>query len=502
MLTFRFAASLHVVLRYLAGIAINLADTALLLAEYTRSGVATWPSCVLENVNQVAQTAAELSKVPACKSLPLHWLAWLPQRAAVLRWTNRGARISTDSKLTRRAAPQLHYRSTLRPLAGWVSSAIATILNSAVPYDVRYKNIAAAYPSSPEQLSLADLWDYAANIALIFILVRFLLAAAASTFVRNHLRHLYQLSPRIVLFPSLSTLRAIVLHVPTDASRTSRLILEILALPVFVVHQLGYTNLPPRKDGESIYFRYTAIAALTPLWVLAFAATMVLFVFGSVLDFVSRGVKRMFGQKTGADWHHLDVERGSPDAGHAIWKPELAMYKPAGAASPAGSSDDDLSPLPGAWSSARIWEDIKRDKGALLREKDNLDAEKAAWRLEVTRQKEEKRAFDLECQRLREERIEFQKQQQKLNADIKASAEARKEVEVILRSFIDKSQRTGQVIGGLKTRIEMLPVANGMILGNPTPPASPKTSKAEYSDYTPGVNKTKKSMARAAAIPA
>jgi hypothetical protein len=377
---------------------------------------------------------------------------------------------------------------------------MATILISAVPYDVRYKNLAAAYPNL-EQLSLADLRDYAANIGLIFILVRFLLAAAASTFVRNHLRHLYQLCPRIGLLPSPSSLRPIILHLPTDVSRTFHLILEILALPFYVVHQLGYTNLPPRKDGESIYFRYTAIAALTPLWVLAFAVTMVLFVFGSVLDFVSRGVKRIFGQNTITEWHHLDIERGSPDGGHAIWRPESAMYKPA-TASPTCSSDEDLSPLPCALSSAKVWEDIKRDKGALLREKDNLDAEKAAWRLEVTRQKQAKHGFDLERQRLREERIEFQKQQQKLNADIKASAEARKEVETILRSLIDKSQRARQVIGGLHTRVEMLPVANGMVIGNPTPPASPKTSKAEDSDYAPSANKTKKSMARAAAIPA
>lgn len=371
---------------------------------------------------------------------------------------------------------------------------------------MRYKNIAAAYPSL-EQLSLADLWACAANISLIFILFRFLSTAATSTFVRNHLDHLRQLSPRIVLFPpSHPKLRDIIHHLPA-LSTIPYLILEILALPVFIVHQLGYTNLPPRKDGESIYFRYTAIAALTPLWILAFAATMVLFVFGSVLDFVSRNVKKMFGQKTTTDWQQIDVERGTPGVEHAVWKPETAAWKPDTttiAVSPTGSTDtdtdDQLSPLPGAWSSAKVWEDIKRDKGALLREKDSLDAEKAAWRLEVARQKEEKHAFDLERQRLREERLEFQKQQLKLKADIKASADARNEVEAILRSFIDKSQRSSQVIGSLKTRVEMLPVSNGIMLGNPTPPASPKTSRPEYADYSPNPNK-RKARARAA-IPA
>jgi len=427
--------------------------------------------------------------------------AQLPdQRAAMLRWTNRCMRMCTDNMLTRRAAPQLHYRSTIQPLAGRVSYAIATILNSAVPYDVRYKNIAAAYPRL-EQLSLADLWVCAANTSLIFILFRFLFTIATSTFVRNHLHHFRQLSPRIVLTPSHRKLRDIIHHLPTDLTTTSYFIVEILALPVFVVHQLGYTNLPPRKDGESIYFRYTAIAALTPLWVLAFAATMVLFVFGSVLDFVSRSVKKIFGQKTTTDWHQIDVEHGT-DIEHAVWRPRTAAWKSDNAVATfhTGSSDDDLTPLPGAWGSAKVWEDIKRDKGALLREKDNLDAERAAWRLEVTRQKEEKRAFDLERQRLRGERLEFQKQQQRLNADIKASAEARKDVEAILRSFIEKSQSSSQVISKLQTRVKSLPVTNSMMLGNPTPPASPKSSRTEYADCSPTPSKRRARVQ--AAIPA
>ncbi|KAF8539654.1 hypothetical protein BDD12DRAFT_85121 [Trichophaea hybrida] len=292
------------------------------------------------------------------------------------------------------------------------------------------------------------------------MVIRFLILFGTSTFVKSVYHStvgpLRELSPRAVV-PSIYSFRRTVKSL--NRTITPIFLLEILALPVFLVHQIGYRNLPPRKPDESLYFRYISIAALTPLWILAVAAAMVLFMFGAVVDFFGRNLKRMFRRQPKASgWHQLDVERGG------AWQPDSAT----------SSSIEDMTKLPGAWGSAKVWDDLRRDQEALIREKDNFDSEKTAWKQECARTKEEKRAFEQEKQRLREEQAVFQQQQQRWKEEREAAAEAKREVEMILRSFIEKSKKSGMVIAGMKRGIEM----KQMMLGNPTPPASPKSERA------------------------
>jgi hypothetical protein len=308
----------------------------------------------------------------------------------------------------------------------------------------------------PQAVSLNTAWGVAANLSLIYLLARFLLIPVATyTFVLL----LHRFSPH-------NTKKD--LHATTSHPSSSPLysLLNILALPFYLVHQLGVNNLPPLKPGESLIFRRLSITALVPLWCCALTAAMVLFTFGSVTDFLSRTVMGIFRrQPKPAEWHSLDVERGQQQ-----WQPHSA------------ASSEDMTKTPGAWGSTRVWEDLRRDQGALQQERVSLDAEKAAFQAEAQRALEEKRAFDLEKQRLREERAAFQQQQQKFQRELLASAQARKEIEGIIKMFIEKSKRSGEIIGNLRTRVDGLPVINGNMLGNPTPPASPKMEKGYRSE--------------------
>jgi regulator of replication initiation timing len=321
---------------------------------------------------------------------------------------------------------------------------------------------------------------------LIFLLARFLLLVASSAFVQNNfLLPLLEFSPRAVI-PSVSTFRKTLKHLRT-IQQTPNHLLDALALPFYILHQLGFSNLPPHKEGESIIFRRTTITVLVPLWCCALTAAMVLFTIGSVTEFLSRTVMGMFRrQPKTPEWHQLDVERG-------MWQPQ----------SPNSSSTEDMTKMPGAWGSAKVWEDLRRDQGVLQQERGSFDAEKAAWKAEVAKQMEEKRAFDLEKQRLREERLALQQQQQKFQAEMAASTEARKEVEGIIKMFVEKSKRSGEIIGNLKNRVERLPVMNGNMMGNPTPPASPKIEKVYRSEKveiaTPYSQNKRKARIQAAA---
>lgn len=355
-----------------------------------------------------------------------------------------------------------------RPFNDAVSFARATALttlDSFVPQAgaLRSENIAAACPN-PGKLA-AHVWGTAANLSLLYLLARFLLLVGSTAFVQNNLIHpLRELSPRAVL-PSVTTYRKLC-RLLRIIQKTPHTLLETLAFPFFVLHQIGFSNLPPLKQGESLIFRRTAITALVPLWCCALTAAMVVFTFSSVTEFLGRTVMGMFRrQPKSPEWHQLDVERG-------MWQqPQSAT-----------STDDMTRVMPGAWGSSKVWEDLRRDQGALQQERINFDAEKAAFKAEAQKQLEEKRAFELEKQRLREERLALQQQQQKFQAEVAASAEAKKEVETIIKLFVEKSKRSNELIGNLKSRVEMLPVINGNMMGNPTPPASPKIEKGYRSE--------------------
>jgi hypothetical protein len=326
------------------------------------------------------------------------------------------------------------------------------------------ENIVAAAAAAAQQqqaVSLNAVCVVATNLALIYLLARFLLLVATCTFVLLH--PLSRFSPRAVI-PSPSTFYNT--EKLSHALPHPNTIVNALALPFYLLHHLGFKNLPPHKPGESLLFRYASITTLVPLWCCALTAAMVLFTFGTVTDFLSRTVMGIFRrQPKPAEWHSLDMERGQ-------WQPASA------------SSSEDMTKMPGSWSTtnSRVWEDLRRDQRALQQERISFDAEKAAFQAEAQRAIEEKRAFDLEKQRLREERLAFQQQQQKFQKEILASAAARKEVEGIIKMFIEKSKRSSEIIGNLRTRVDGLPVINGNLLGNPTPPASPKMEKGYRSE--------------------
>jgi hypothetical protein len=316
------------------------------------------------------------------------------------------------------------------------------------------------------------------------MIIRFLFHFSTSTFAKSVYHSivgpLRELSPRAAI-PSIYSFRRTVKSL--NRTITPTLLLEILALPVFLVHQIGYRNLPPRKPHESLYFRYISIAALTPLWILAVAAAMVLFMFGAVIDFFGRNLKRMFRRRPkSSGWYQLDVERGG------AWEPDSAT----------SSSIEDMTKLPGAWGSAKVWDDLRRDQDALVRERDNFESERTAWKLDQARTKEEKRALEQEKQRLREEQAAFREQQQMWKEEREAAEEAKREVEMILRSFIEKSKKSGVVIAGMKRGIEM----RQMMLGNPTPPASPKCERATTAVPAPtyGSNKRRTGVQTATMI--
>jgi hypothetical protein len=246
-----------------------------------------------------------------------------------------------------------------------------------------------------------------------------------------------------------------------------------VALPAFSLDRIGFHNLPQRKPNESVYFRYLAILALTPVWISAVTAAMVLFIFGAVVDFFSRNIDRIFKRKSKpTGWHQLDIERGG------VWQPE----------SPASSNSvEDISKVSEAWGTSRVWDDLRRDQGALSRERDNLDAEKAAWKLECSRIKEEQKALEKERQRLQEEKASFFTEREKWNKEKHAQEKSRKDLETILKSFIKKSQQNTEVIANLRRGIEMRPMVN-----NPTPPASPTTEKMNAAAHLPSCGSEKR----------
>lgn len=329
------------------------------------------------------------------------------------------------------------------------------------------------------ELSVASLWSFAATASLVYMLVRFLVSSVTasqptSTAYRSIVSSIYD--PLRRLAPSPCTAVASIHSLRRSLAILAAVVLETVALPVYVIHQVGYRNLPPRRPGESLCLRCASIAVLTPLWILAFAATMVLLTFGAVVDFVGRGLRRVFGRRKprappanvamadlGA-WHQLDVERGGGG-----WRPDSAT----------SSSVDDLTKLPGAWdASARVWDELRRDQGALLRERDSLDAEKAAWKLECARARDEKRALELERLRLQADRAAFAEQQLRWSQERAAAARAKQEVEAILRGFIDKSRKKAAVIADMKRGLERGQKLLMATHGHPTPPASPRIEKA------------------------
>ncbi|KAI5817903.1 hypothetical protein BZA77DRAFT_343282 [Pyronema omphalodes] len=202
---------------------------------------------------------------------------------------------------------------------------------------------------------------------------------------------------------------------------------------------------------------------------------MVLFSFGSVIDFINRNINRIFRRKSQATigWHQMDVERGG------VWgQPESPMSR---------NSVADMSKSSETWGNARGWDDLRRDQEALSRERDNLNAEKAAWQLECLRIKEEQKALEKERQRFKEDKALFFTEREKWNKEKQAQAKSRKDLENILKSFIKKSQQNTEVIANLRRGIEMRQMIN-----NPTPPASPKVEKMSAATYLPSYESEKR----------
>ena len=367
-----------------------------------------------------------------------------------------------------RPAHQHHYRSTLQPLAEQVSLWIATSLHTVCDHE----NIAAAAAAAAAYLRLAwptpaDLWACTAHISLIFLLLRFLFFALLSNIIHTTCLSLHAFSRNIA-------------HI---CSKPLFLILEILALPLYFSHQIGYSNLPPRKEGESIVIRYASIASLVPLWFCAFAATMVLIMFGTVFDFFGRTVKSLFSRKP-EQWKQLDVERG------AAWRPDTP--RSSRSISTATTTTDE--PSTGAITPPvrETWEELRRSQAALGQEKEIFEAAKAAWELDAQRQKEEKSVLVKEREQLENEKLALQEEKRKWKEEVEASAAAKAEVEAILKSFIERAHQNSKVIAQLRQRVGVLPAVarhndiggvlpavarHGDMMGNPTPPGSPKTEQ-------------------------
>ena len=438
------------------------------------------------------------------------------------RWTGyRLTRCAVAEATMPRPTSGQHYRgSTIQPPGANVSLAWVSALGSALRCGFQQhwqqrvpRFIAAACLQLPVvgagELSVARLWSHAATASLVYMLVRFLVwsvtapqptSASAAAVYRSivstcsPLRRLSP-SPRATV-PSIRTPRRSLALLRNGRSAVALtgvlpgLVLEAVAVPVYVIHQVGYHNLPARRPGESLCLRCASIAVLTPLWILAVAATMVLLTFGAVVDFFGRGLRRMFGRwpraaPTGAgrgmgmggagSWYQLDVERAAGGGGG--WQPDSAT----------SSSIDDLTKLPGGWdASGRVWDDLRRDQGALLRERDNLDAEKAAWKLECARARDEKRAVELERLRLQADRAAFAEQQQRWRQERAAAERAKQEVEAILRGFIDKSRKKAAVIADMRRGIERGQKLMA-IHGHPTPPASPRVTKITAREAPPAM---------------
>ena len=440
------------------------------------------------------------------------------------RWTgDRLTRCAVEETTMPGPTSGQHYRgSTIQPpRSADVSLAWMSALGSALRCGLQQHKrmprfIAAACLQLPVvgagELSVASLWSYAATASLVYMLVRFLVwsvtapqptstsAAAVYRSIISTCKPLRRLSPspRAAAVPSIRTLRTlhrgslVLLRNGRSAVAFTgllpALVLEAVAVPVYVIHQVGYHNLPARRPGESLCLRCASIAVLTPLWILAVAATMVLLTFGAVVDFFGRGFRRMFGRwprapPTGAgmgmgmgSWYQLDVERAA-GGGLSGWQPDSAT----------SSSVDDLTKLPGGWdASGRVWDDLRRDQGALLRERDNLDAEKAAWKLECARARDEKRALELERLRLQADRAAFAEQQQRWRQERAAAERAKQEVEAILRGFIDKSRKKAAVIADMRRGIERGQKLMA-IHGHPTPPASPRVTKITAREAPPAI---------------
>lgn len=190
---------------------------------------------------------------------------------------------------------------------------------------------------------------------------------------------------------------------------------------------------------------------------------MALFVLGAVADFVRRTSKRMFcGKPKSTAYYQLDIERG--DGFHAA----------------ATTSVEDISMLPGAWGTSKVWDDLRRDQATLQREREAFDAEKVAWRIEHSRLEAQKRNIDLEQQKFSLERQRFQD-------DKKESEETMKELEGIIRGLVTKSKRSTIFIEELRARVDQTQ-CRSIRFGMPTPPASPRSEASAPTSY-PRTNK-------------